>query len=592
MPPLPYRARPPVVLLGVGAVLVVSACASVAAASGGGPVRALLLVVAGAGAGLSVRAGRAGLRSTEETLAASAVALALVAGDVPDRIVDGAPTIPALVAVCSVALHRLAPAAAAWPLAAWVTAQLAVVRLLDGADPGVGRNAVLVGVSLVGLLITLGGRRLVARVALVTAAPWWVLGVAGGLSTAWQGQAAERWLSAVLVLVAAAQLLVARCERTLEPLLGPPRAVPLLAGAVTGAAVGAALSTPGPVALPSAGYAGVLLTAVAATSLSGWRRGLFLPAAAACGSTLIALSVVQLTAAGRWPALCLLLSLSALPAAIVAVLRPDERSTALPLAVGCLGAAAMLAIPAEVLTTGWAATALTALYAATVAPGSALDRELRRPTAAVGAACAVAAVGLLVAVGARGQLAAHLAVQGALTCGWAWRTGRTDADEDEPPAGAAWPIGAAQLVVAAWIAAAVWHLPSVEAYTLPAAAGLLLASGPRLGSGPSWPAWGPGLLVAAVPSGVLAVAAPGSLRPVAVLAVAAAAMISGARAGLRAPLATGAGTALAVAVGLALVELPWPVGAALTVGAVLLAVGAFREGNPVAGFGARLADLR
>jgi hypothetical protein len=91
---------------------------------------------------------------------------------------------------------------------------------------------------------------------------------------------------------------------------------------------------------------------------------------------------------------------------------------------------------------------------------------------------------------------------------------------------------------------------------------------------------------------VLAVVGADNARAVAVLVVAAAAMVAGARRGVRAPLMIGAGTALALAVGLAVRQLPWPLGAALIVGSVLLAVGMIREQYPVAGFGARLADLR
>ena len=57
-------------------------------------------------------------------------------------------------------------------------------------------------------------------------------------------------------------------------------------------------------------------------------------------------------------------------------------------------------------------------------------------------------------------------------------------------------------------------------------------------------------------------------------------------------LEVGAGTALALGLGLTVRALPWPVATALVVGAVLLAVGARRERRPVAGFGTRLADLR
>jgi hypothetical protein len=132
----------------------------------------------------------------------------------------------------------------------------------------------------------------------------------------------------------------------------------------------------------------------------------------------------------------------------------------------------------------------------------------------------------------------------------------------------------------------------LEAWTLPAAAGLLLAAGPRLLHGPSWPAWGPGLVVASAPSTVAAVLQPGALRPVLVLAAAAAAMALGGRKAVRAPLVTGAVTAVTLAVGLAVAALPRPLASALVVGVVLLAVGARRELRPVAGFGARLSDLR
>jgi hypothetical protein len=98
--------------------------------------------------------------------------------------------------------------------------------------------------------------------------------------------------------------------------------------------------------------------------------------------------------------------------------------------------------------------------------------------------------------------------------------------------------------------------------------------------------------VAAVPSTLLAVIASDGPRAVGVLVAAAAVMVAGSRGGLRAPLMVGAGTALALAVGFSVRALPWPLGTALLVGTVLLAVGMLRERRPVAGFGTRLADLR
>jgi hypothetical protein len=156
----------------------------------------------------------------------------------------------------------------------------------------------------------------------------------------------------------------------------------------------------------------------------------------------------------------------------------------------------------------------------------------------------------------------------------------------------AWRVGAAQLVLAGWIAAAEAGLPAIEWYSLPAAAGLLLAAGPRLFQGPSWPAWGPALLMAAVPSTVSAAATSAGPREVMVLLIAAVAMIGGARWSVRAPVLVGAGTALALSLGLVVRQLPWPLGTALLVGTALLGLGMLRERRPVAGFSARLADLR
>jgi hypothetical protein len=132
----------------------------------------------------------------------------------------------------------------------------------------------------------------------------------------------------------------------------------------------------------------------------------------------------------------------------------------------------------------------------------------------------------------------------------------------------------------------------LEEYTLPLAAGLLLAQGPRLRAGASWPAWGPGLLVAAVPSAVLAVVLPGGTRPIAVLAGAAVVMVLAGATGVRAPLVIGAATAVGTTLALALAALLWPVAAALLIGAGLLVVGARREQFPTPSFATPLAKLR
>ena len=591
-PPLPYRARPPQVLLGVGAVLLVSAGAAVASAYGGSLARALLLPLAAVAAGFAVRAARARLHSSEEVLAASATGLAVSAAAGGDGGFDGGGRATALLAVVFLVLHRAAPSTATWPMASWVAAQLAVLQFLDEV-PDATRTPAYLGVALVGLGIALFGRPVVARLALLTTVPWWVAGVVSGSTTAWTGPGAERAVAAVLVVGAGLGLVVVRLRRVLDPLTGPPRAAPVLAGSVGGAAVTGACSALGTAAVTTTGYAGVLLASVAAAVLTGWHRGLFLPLALAAGTVMTALSVGRLVAGQQWSALSVLLVLTALPTVWVAVRRPEDRPLALPVAVGSLAGAALLAVPDGVLTPTAAAVVLTALYAAAMAAGAELATASRRATAVAAAVCGAAAVLLVVARERPWVLAAVLAVQGTCTLLWAWRTWTTRRTADDAGMSrGAWRVGAAQLVAAAWVAAGSADVGAVEWFSLPAAAGLLLAAGPGLLHGSSWATWGPGLLVAAVPSTVLAVVGTDAPRTVAVLVVAAAVLVAGARRALRAPLQIGAGTALALALGLGVRALPWPVAIALVVGGLLLAVGARRERRPVAGFATRLADLR
>jgi hypothetical protein len=586
-------ARPSLLLLVVGAVLVVSAGGTAAAVYGGGSAQVLLLALAAAAAGASAWGSHARLRATEETLAAAAVALAVLGTDTGTPLLRGSVVPPLVLAGVFLVLTWLLRRPATWPLAAWLAGQLAALRVLAGTEDGAARTVWMLTVALVGLGIAIGARRLVARVALVTTAPWWVAGVVGAVGTAWSADAAARWTSAVLTAAVALELVAARLVRALEPLLGPPRAVPLLAGVVSGAALGGALGAPGPGAVLLAGYTGVLIAAFAAALLTGWVRGLFLPIALAAGGTQVALSVGQLVAGRRWVELVLLLLLTALPCVLVAALRRDDRPVAVPAAVGCLAGAALVAAASGLVNAGVAAVWLGLLYAASLGTGLALDRETRRATVVTGAVCAALAVVLLVLARDRGVLAVQLAAQGLLSCAWGWHVWHTREPRDGEPEGTpAWRAGAAQLVVAAWTTAALADWSVVEAYSLPAALGLLLAAGPRLADGPSWPAWGPGLVVAAVPSVVWVVVAPGSTRPVLVLLVAGAVMGVAAWRAVRAPLLVAAWTAVALALGLALVALPLPVAGALVVGVVLLAVGARRERNPVAGFGARVAEMR
>jgi hypothetical protein len=593
LPLLPDRTRPPQVLLGVGAVLLVSAGGAVASAYGGGPVRVLLLALAATTAWFSLRAARAELRSSEETLAASTAGLALSGTDLGGPLFGAAPGSAAVLAVGFLVLHRISTTTVTWPLAAWGAGQLAVLRGLD-AVPEVLHTAVLLSVAFVGLGIALFGRRVVARVALVTTAPWWLAAIVGGSSNAWTGAGAERWLSAALMVAAAAGLLVARLRAELEPLTGSPVAIPVVAGVVAGAAVTGAFSSLGTFAMTLTGYAGVLLANTAAATLTGWRRGLLLPVALSAGVVMALFSVVQLVARERWSELSLLLVLTALPTVLVAARRPDDRPVALPVAIGCLAGAALLAIPDGLLGPVVAAVLLTVLYGVAMTAGAGLDATSRSATARAAAVCSLAVAVLLRVEDERTTLAVLLAIQGVFTLSWAWRTGRTHSAEDplHPTSATAWRGGAVQLVAAGWFFAAAADLAAVEWYSLPAAVGLLIAAGPRLVDGPSWPAWGPGLLTAALPSAALAVTTSDGDRAVWVLLAAAAVLVAGARTGVRAPLMVGAGTVLFLGLGFTVRALPWPLATAIVVGCALLALGMRRERRPVAGFGARLADLR
>ena len=588
--PLPLRARPPQVLLGVGAVLLVTAGATAGSISGGAAHWALA-VLAVVSAALSLGAASRGLRSSEETFAACSAGLGLVVGELGGRGSTGNP-VPALVLTAAfLAMHLLTRRTVVWPLASWAAGQLAVLRGLH-LVPSALHTEVVLSVALVGLGIALFARPSVARLVLGTAAPWWLVGVVEGSSSAWADGGGQQWLSAVLMVFAGFGLVPPRLRKELDPLLGPPRAVPIVAGLVAGAAVTGALSSAGALAITLTGFAGVLVATLPAGYLRGWHRGLFLPLALAGGITMALLCVAQLVAAARWSDLCLLLLLTAMPPVLVAVRRPEDRPEAVPTTVGCLAGAVLLALPGDLLSPAVAAILLTALYAGAMAVGSALAQAARKSTAVAAAACAGVAVLLVVARGTGTVLAAHLAVQGLCTVGWAVRTGRHPETADGSPSSGGWRVGATQLVLAGWIGAAAAGLHAIEWYSLPAAAALLLGSGPRLWRGASWPTWGPGLLVAAAPSAAVAAAHPELPRSLVVLMAAATAMVAGSRTGIRAPLLVGAGTALTVTLGLAVRQVPWPLGAALVVGSALLVVGMFRERFPVAFFGARLADLR
>src|SRR3954453_15763117 len=188
--------------------------APVASADGGIVVRLLLLVVAGAAAWFSVRAAHSGLRSSEEVLAACAAGLAIAGASQGGPALDGDPVTALLLAIAFLILALVAPTTAAWPLVSWAAAQLAVLRGLD-LVPAALHTELYLCVALLGLGIALVGRRVVARVALLTTAPWWLAGVVGGSSSAWADDHGRQWFSAALMIAAGFGLLLARLR---EPL--------------------------------------------------------------------------------------------------------------------------------------------------------------------------------------------------------------------------------------------------------------------------------------------------------------------------------------------------------------------------------------
>jgi hypothetical protein len=111
-----------------------------------------------------------------------------------------------------------------------------------------------------------------------------------------------------------------------------------------------------------------------------------------------------------------------------------------------------------------------------------------------------------------------------------------------------WPA-AASVLLAGWIAASAAGVEAPEAYTLPVTVALLALGLHRRRSDrtlSSWPAYGLGLAVTALPS--LAAATSSGLRPLLLGAAALLTVLAGARARLQAPLALGTGTLLVLAV--------------------------------------------
>ncbi|WP_222196068.1 SCO7613 C-terminal domain-containing membrane protein [Modestobacter italicus] len=578
---------PQQVLLGAGVVAVVAAgTASLTDAGSPAGLLVVTLLTAAATAG-SLRAARRGLRSSEEALASAAVVLAAVgawsAGDG-----SAAAVLLALLAPVFTVLALIARTTLTWPVAAWSAVQCAVLSGLTGSSLSLSpHSAVVLATAVTGVLVTLVVRRAAAVLALVTTAAWWSTGVVEGSALVWTTESVgTALLPGALMLAAAGGLLALRRRRDLRPLLGPRAAVPVLAGSVAGAAVSGVLQAAGPGGVMASGYLGLVLAAVVGTVASPRPTALLRPAGLATSAVLTGLAVVQLFGSGHWSALAALLAAAAVPAVIVAARQPADRPGALPVAVVCLAAAVLFAEADGSLSPGWAGPLLVGLCVLALAGATALRRHRTEvPLAWTAAAVAVAGLAHLARAGDATGLAAGLAVVGVAFLGHGTVTGRA-------PSRAGGCVG---LVLAAWLAAGSAGVEVPEAYTLPAAVVLWLYSGRRLSTGASWPAWGPGLVVAFTPSTWHAVTEPELTRLVLLLVAATLVATAGARWGVQAPLVVGAVALAAAAVGRLTVYLPLPgLLAVAAAGIVLLLVGAVyeeRRERARAAF-ARVADLR
>jgi hypothetical protein len=234
--------------------------------------------------------------------------------------------------------------------------------------------------------------------------------------------------------------------------------------------------------------------------------------------------------------------------------------------LGVLAAAAVAGAgrsPSPLLRRGWAAVAAGALLGA----GAAVAVSLGGDAGQAGFAVTLAAGAVLLAGSrwrhgsAEGPVAEALGLAG-LGVGVALAAGRERwlaaaltvavpplllASAQPTRRGYLWG-GTAMALAATWAWLWAADVTLLEAYTLPAAAVALLAGLARRRPHPgSWPAYGPGLALALLPSLALAVDESGLTRPLLLSGAALLVLLVGARARLQAPLVGGAVTLLALA---------------------------------------------
>ena len=282
----------------------------------------------------------------------------------------------------------------------------------------------------------------------------------------------------------------------------------MVAGVVAGAAVTGAFSSLGPLSTSLTGYAGVLLVNFAAAYLAGWRRGLFLPVALAAGMRhdrpVPAPTRRRPALVGSCPCCC--------------CSRPSRRCSS-PCVVATNGMwrcrrpwAAWPAPSCWRSRTGCSAPApprccSRCSTASAMAVGSGLDNSPgRRPRCAAGGLRGLAAVLLLVGAGRHAALALILVAQGVVHAGLglADRSGTADGGRRRGLAGRV--AGRGRPARPRRLGRGRHRRARRRGVVLAARSGRAAARrGTELRNRTSWPSWAPGLLVAAVPSAILAV---------------------------------------------------------------------------------------
>lgn len=544
------RLSPQQVLVGLGALLVVAAALAFVAVAwtrfGLVFQAGVMLVVTALLCAASAWTARKGLRATEEALAAAGAALLAVDLGAARALglfrLEDVGLRPwwaiscAVVVLVSAGLARLTRTTATWPLVALLAAQPLPFLLLTESwltgPAGVAVALAVAGGDVAAARSLRTGLRPVAQILADVAA---VVGTAGGLITAATSDPTESWTATgVLVIAGAGAVLLARSAAT-------ARVLEFAAGGV-GAVVGLALA----LSLRTAGYpgpwiaVGLGLALLTAAVLAAGR----VPVAAglvASGAALAGVHAVLMAEDQRYGALALVALLATVPALLAAVRLPLLRPPATGAALLAPWAAILLA-RTDLLLTATVAGLLLALLAALAFTVATLrtGQPEEWVAAGVGATAGVTAGLVSGGVGAWGQVAIQLGIAGVAAGAYAVVAHRH------------W-VGAAatvELVLASWIAIGGAGVDTPEAYTGPAAAGLLLIAVPALRAGArSWAAEGAALGVALVPSALVVIAEPTSLRLVLVLAAAAVMTAGGALVHRQAPFVLGSVVLLIVTVG-------------------------------------------